>query len=169
MKIPTQPSRRAGFTLMEMLVVLAGLGLLIVFGCAIMVGLFKLHQASVASGFQLVRHETFADQFRDDVAHADAAPAALDRFQAGPTCLILTRRGSASVVYFEEAGEWKRRYGPKADIFTLHPGPEGTQLRFNRAGADGRLVSIRISFPQQARAKQRETLEIGAALGGDVR
>ena len=47
--------------------------------------------------------------------------------------------------------------------------PDGTLLRFNRAGADGRLVSVHITFPQQAQAKRREPLEISAALGGDVR
>jgi type II secretory pathway pseudopilin PulG len=166
---PVQCSRQGGFTLIEIIAVMAGLGLLLVFSSVIMVGLFKVHQASAASQLQLVRHETFADQFRDDVAQADTAPATLDKYNAGPTCLILTRRGSAPVVYFEEAGEWKRRYGPKGEIFRLHPGPDGTRLQFARSGAGNRLVSVRISLPQLPPSKRREPLEISAALGGDVR
>jgi type II secretory pathway component PulJ len=166
---PVQRSRHSGFTLIEIIAVMAGLGVLLVFSSVIMVGLFKVHQASAASQLQLVRHETFADQFRDDVAYADSAPATLDKYNAGPTCLILTRRGSAPVVYFEEAGEWKRRYGPRGQIFRLHPGPEGTRLQFARSGAGSRLVSVRISLPQLPPARRREPLEISAALGGDVR
>jgi prepilin-type N-terminal cleavage/methylation domain-containing protein len=165
----SRPPQRTGFTLIEVLAVMAGLALLISFGCALIAGLFRMHKSSAASRLNLVRHEVFADQFRDDVAHADSAPAKLDQFQAGPHCLILAMHDSSPVVYFEEAGIWKRRYGSRKDVLNLHPGPEGTQLEFLRSGPADRLVTVRILPPAVPRLKDRAPLEISAALGGDVR
>ena len=173
MKTPTpeqaRHNRRGGFTLIEIVAVLAGLSVLLVISCVILVGIFRLHESSAASHQNLSRHEVFADQFRDDVAHAESAPASLDKFQAGPNCLILSVHGSSPIVYFEEGGEWKRRSGPKNEIVNLHPGPEGTRLEFSRSGPANRVVTVHISRPHSPSAMHRNPLEISAALGGDMR
>ena len=95
---------RKAFSLVEMLAVLWGLGILTVLGVVIVAGVFKVHQFAAATHSDLNRFETFVDQFRSDVAHASAAPAALDKWTAGPGCLLLRYPDDSHIVYAEMDG-----------------------------------------------------------------
>ncbi|CAN5353284.1 hypothetical protein BH10PLA2_BH10PLA2_33490 [soil metagenome] len=162
------PARR-GFTLLEILVVLWGTGILTVFGCILLVGMFKVHQANSEFRQRVTRHETFVDQFRDDVASALTAPATSGKWKAGSGCLVLQKPDASTIVYAETDGEWRRSLEPKAASYALHPGPDGTKLEFVRSGPDNRLVTMRILAPQTRHGAKRDPVEITAALGGDVR
>jgi type II secretory pathway component PulJ len=160
---------RGGFTLMELLAVMFGVGILTIFGCMLLVSIFRVHQRSAEFRQRVTRHETFVDQFRDDVAGARNAPPASGKWKAGPACLILQKPDNTAIIYAETNGEWRRTLEPKGISYELHPGPDGTKLEFHRSGPDNRLVTMRIIVPQTRLAPRREPMEISAALGGDVR
>jgi type II secretory pathway pseudopilin PulG len=164
-----RPTCRGGFTLLEVLAIMWGMGILTVLGVAVLVGVFKVHQLTAATYLHLNQHETLVDQFRADVAQAVSAPATLEKWTAGPACLVLRNPAGAHVVYVQVDEEWKRIRGPKGETNSLHPGPKGTQVEFARSGPDGRLVTMRLTPPQPPVGKKPRALEISAALGGDVR
>ena len=161
--------RRRGFTLLEMLAVMAGLAIVAVMGATIMVGAFRIHQATAMAHTRANQHETFVDQFREDVARASSAPASLEKWAAGPTCLILQTAEGGQIVYVEKEGRFERWRWPKGGVYALHPGPVGTKVSFERTGPDGRFVTMNLQPPATAHGKARDPLYISAALGGDLR
>jgi prepilin-type N-terminal cleavage/methylation domain-containing protein len=172
MKVFLQPygrGRRRGFTLLEMLAVMAGLAIVAVMGVTIIAGAFKIHQSTSAAHTRANQHETFVDQFRADVARATSAPTSLDKWTAGPTCLILQTASDSQIVYVEAEGRLERWRWPKGGAYLLHPGPQGTKVSFDRSGPDGKLVTMKLKPPAPPNGKERDPLYISAALGGDVR
>ena len=163
------PGRRRGFTLLEMLAVMAGLAILSLMGVVIIAGAFKIHQATSAAHTRANQHETFVDQFREDVARAASAPASLDKWTAGPSCLILQTAEKTQIVYVDTEGRLERWRWPKGGAYLLHPGPEGTKVSFDRSGPDGKLVTMKLQPPASPNGKERDPLYISAALGGDLR
>jgi prepilin-type N-terminal cleavage/methylation domain-containing protein len=161
--------RRRGFTLLEMLAVMAGLAILSLMGVVIIGGAFKIHQATSAAHTRANQHETLVDQFREDVARATSAPASLDKWTAGPTCLILQTADNSQIVYVEKEGRLERWRWPTGGAYVLHPGPEGTIVSFDRSGPDKKLVTMKLKPPATPHGKERDPLYISAALGGDVR
>ena len=161
--------RRRGFTLIEMLVVMEGLAILSMMGALVIAGAFKLHTATATAHTRANQHETFVDQFREDIAHASGAPASLDKWTAGPSCLILQTSLGSQIVYVETEGRLERWRWPKGGAYVLHPGPEGTKVSFNRSGPEGRLVTMKLKPPAPIHGKERDPFEVSAALGGDLR
>jgi type II secretory pathway pseudopilin PulG len=175
MKVVVQSStvrvcgRRPGFTLLEAVAVMWGMGILMLVGVAIIVGVFKIQDATEAGYTQASRQETLVDQFREDVARAVAAPASIDKWTAGPAVLILRTSEGGHIVYATQNERLERWRLPKGDVYTLHAALAGTRMEFMRSGPDGRLVTMRLTPPPASTGKARDSLDIAAALGGDLR
>src|SRR5262245_7800786 len=80
---------RRGYTLVEMCVVMAGLIFLMTLLGATVWGTVRMQRTGEEVYRKHLARSALADQFRADVAHADAAPKTWSTFAAGPQCLIL--------------------------------------------------------------------------------
>jgi type II secretory pathway pseudopilin PulG len=163
-------SRRSGFTLLEMVVVMWTLGFALLIGSALLLGSVRMERATAASYHRLTLRSELADQFRADVAQAVSAPDNVDRLTASPTCLILRLAENKHVVYRWEDGRLERNElagtGTARRRFSL--GVDQTAVEFTRAGLDGRVVTMRMSQLRGPTNVERQ-IAIAAALGGDVR
>ncbi len=165
---PAVPSRK-GYTLLEMLVVMATMGIACLLGTAAMVGALRVQQGVAGAVDRLTRRSVLADEFRDDVARALETPETLDERRAGARCLILRQAGNRVVVYQEADGVLRRGEGTNdADLAwgVRSTGPEGTVVEFSRPGPG--LVSLQLRDPHGKELVPRETT-ITAALGGNRR
>jgi prepilin-type N-terminal cleavage/methylation domain-containing protein len=158
---------RAGFTLMEMLAVLSLYGILLSLLMMTLVGILRLEHGSRAALDRLGWQAVLADQFRDDVAQALAAPAHWQGQSAGPACLILEMSDKRHVVYLWEKSELFRleEAGGKSKKVPLPGRGEGT-VTFIRMGPEQRLLTLRLAEPG-SRAGRGLLLDVSAALGGD--
>ena len=163
--------RRPGFTLLEALVAMAVFTLILGVCVALVVGLLDTHAAGVRALERTVAVGLLADQFRADVAAAEAAPPKAGEYVAAADTLILQRPGGALVVYRIADGEVRRlEPGAKeaADVpFTL--GGEATAVEFRRDDA-GRTLTLRWSHTRgTGKAAVRTAIDVAAVLGGDLR
>lgn len=161
---------RAGFSLVEVLVVMALLGFLMSYATITLWAMVRIQQADARHYHNLIRHNTLADRFRDDVGNAAAAPEALGILRVNPQCLILRRADGVNVVYSIgdnglERLELNGDFEPTAvlNVYELH---EGQHIEFAADNA-GRLLTLRIT--DVGEFHQKPAVEIMAALGGDVR
>jgi hypothetical protein len=148
--------------------VMAMVTLLLGLGMALLLTVMRADQVASATLRDLSRHGELADQFRADVARADAAPDRLGDLTASPECLIL-RTNTEHVIY--------RWHGEKLDRTVRGDGPETNRpvalskenmaVEFVRTAGGRPMITVRVteSIP---RAAPRVT-EIAAALGGDMR
>lgn len=163
-------SRRAGFTLIEMVVVLGLLVVLMAVGSAALAELLQVRKAAGKTQERLVRRGELADQFRADVALAVATPLANEYYRASPTCLILQLANHRQIVYqwtdgrlerlLIETGRTKRR------PFDL--GDDVTAVQFSHDKAGSQLIELTVTEMVGKRKLERQST-IAAALGGDVR
>lgn len=162
--------RRAGFSLLEILVVTWLMGLLLLLGVASLLGALKVEEAAASANRDLLDRSALADAFRGDVASAVAAAEAVGAVKAGPACLILRSADGKHVVYRWEKGQLERSApdGPKSPWRPLAAGRGVTAVEFVRGGVDGRLVTLRLTASRVAHGATSRT-EYAAALGGDVR
>ena len=87
-KIPAGQCRSA-FTLLEMVAVMWGLSVLAILQeQSVLVATFKVRRANESAQKQGSQQESLVDQFRADVARANALPDKVDKWSAAPTCLI---------------------------------------------------------------------------------
>ena len=163
-----QWSRRRAFTLLEVAAVLAILSVLMLLLTAALVGAFRIEELAAGSYNRLIRQEVVADQFRDDVAAASAAPKERAKDRAGPDCLLLTRPDGGQVVYRWEDESLVRTevIGGKETAHALPVG-SGVTVAFARS-ADDRLLTLRLSEARGPR-KVKQIVDVTAALGGDLR
>jgi prepilin-type N-terminal cleavage/methylation domain-containing protein len=162
---------RPGFTLLEVLLVMIALGVVVTLSLAMVLGTWRIEQASAAA----LQHQTveaqLADQFRADVAHAVATPDRLGAVTAGATCLILRGADGRHVVYRWQAQRLERSEVPVGaeklpQVLLRATDYDSAAVEFRRSGADRGLLSLEL-VKTHGRAKR--TLEIAAALGGDHR
>jgi type II secretory pathway pseudopilin PulG len=187
-RAPALARRRPGFSLVEMVALMWALGLAMVVGAALLVGVIRTERAAAASYRRLADRGALADQFRDDVGQAAAAPDRMDEWTAGPTCLLLMLADGRRVTYCWDDGHLERseqrdartfrRYMPLGIDSGPRPVPaadregrdmKGTEVEFTRTGNDGRILTLRVSEPPAAAGVASRPVEIVAALGGDVR
>src|SRR5262245_19368299 len=90
---------RAGFTLLEIALVMAAMGLVLLLLSAAMIGALRTQQLAIGVSNRVMAHGTLADQFRADVARAATAPESLGDQRADSTRLILRMSGGNHVVY----------------------------------------------------------------------
>src|SRR5438105_2294572 len=104
----TSCSRRRAFTLLEMLVIMAAMGTLMALLAVTMLGILRVEGGSRAALDRISIYARLADQFRSDVAQAEAAPEQWQTQAAGPACVILRIAGDEHVVYRWETNQLLR-------------------------------------------------------------
>jgi type II secretory pathway component PulJ len=159
---------RLGFTLMEMLTVMWALSIAAVLGATLLLAALRADQVAATTLRGLAWRAELADQFRADVAAADATPDHLGDLAHGPACLILHQPGGNHVVYRWREGRLERavRAGDRETRWDVTVG-EGVAVEFDRAAGERPLVTLRL-VETPARDVTRRTV-VQAALGGDVR
>jgi prepilin-type N-terminal cleavage/methylation domain-containing protein len=157
---------RPGWSLLELIAVMAILGVLMAMTFATLAGTVRTEQASVASFHKLAVQSALADLFRADVAQAKAAPDKLDALAKGPACLILELPDRSHIVYRWDKGRLTRSTfsGKKTAEQPVPLGEKRATVEFLWSGEAAHvLLTLRVKGPAAA------PLEITAALGGDNR
>lgn len=164
---PRPNTRRPGFTLLEMTVVMVALGVLMLLGAELIVGAIRADGVGAAADTRATLRGELGRSFRRDVAGAEAAPDTLGDAAAGPDHLILQMPGGAAVVY-----EWRddkltrTERGADGEARRALPlAPGRVRVEFARP-KDG-LVTLRLV--EAPRAGPERVTELSAALGGDLR
>ena len=83
---------RRGFTLLEMLVIMVAMGILIALLAVTMLGILRVEGSSRAALDRISIYARLADQFRSDVAQAEAAPERGERCREGKSHRLVQRR-----------------------------------------------------------------------------
>src|SRR5437870_11182027 len=91
-------SRRA-FTLVEMLLVLALMGILSGAFALVLLAITRVESGHRAALDRLSAYTILADRFREDVGRAKEAPQHWQTYTAGPGCLILSTARGRHIVY----------------------------------------------------------------------
>jgi prepilin-type N-terminal cleavage/methylation domain-containing protein len=169
MKRHCQRDRRSGFTLIEMVCVLATMSLLMLFGTSLIVTVIKTGGVGDKTSDRVHQRSELAKQFRGDVAGAKIAPVKADGLEAGPALLLLSMPNGSTVIYrWNEDG--LMRIERNKDKETTHRIPfdtRNTQLEFTRPTAGSRLISLRIT--QTPSKGQVNITDLSATIGGDSR
>ena len=105
-------SRRAGFTLLEIMAVMTVLALVLGLLIVSLTSLLRLEQADSAFYDRVMNNDRVADRFRTDVAQATSAPTEWSTYQAGTHCLILEQPNGMHVVL--SMGHRQQQAGPLA-------------------------------------------------------
>jgi hypothetical protein len=160
--------RRPGFSLIEVLALMAGLAAALALLGIVLVGALKLEQAGTGALHRLAARRDLAEQFRADVARAAEAPPRWQEDAAGPSCLILGDGKNRHVVYRWEGQrllrvEFVGDEGHRREV-GLGGGPSAVE--FERSGG-GRLLTLKLSAVRKDGVKQ-PSATITAALGGDL-
>jgi hypothetical protein len=155
-----------------MLVLIVALGILLGLLAMTMLGIVRVEGGSRVALDRLSIYSRLADQFRDDVAQAEAAPQQWQIHTAGSACLILRMPGGDYLVYRWEANQLVRIHYPSSGkpVSTLLLARGRGEVTFQRGG--DRLLELQCTetLPQRDQKPARHTLlEIAAALGGDRR
>ncbi|HEV3082787.1 MAG TPA: type II secretion system protein [Gemmataceae bacterium] len=171
---PAARGRRRGFSLLEMLVVIVALGILIGLLATTLLGIVRVEGGSRAALDRLSIYSRLADQFRDDVAQAEAAPQQWQTHTAGPACLILHMPGGQPLVYLWEANQLVRMdfQDPAKPIRTVMLARGRGDVAFEHGKTGDRLLKLRITETHLQRDKKPAThtlVEVAAALGGAQR
>lgn len=164
--------RRAGFTLIEVLVVMAVMALYVAVGSVLIFGVLRTYEADAAAQRRSTARRILADQFRADVAAAEAAPDRDGDDTAGPRRLLLRQPGGRLVAYRRTAAGLERlaTRGDDVERLVLALGGEPVEVEFRRGGPDGRLVTLRLTETRGTEgAEVHFTHDLTAALAGDLR
>jgi hypothetical protein len=161
---------RAGFSLMEVTAVLAGMSFLMILSALLLISTFRIKDTSTDALDRQGRRSVLADLFRDDVAGAVEAPERHGDLTAGNECLILRKPDGNHLAYRVVDGRLERWHRSAEDGTPLwmHLEPVGIAADFSRTGPDGRLITLRIA-QMQGRGASKRPVAIAAALGGDLR
>jgi prepilin-type N-terminal cleavage/methylation domain-containing protein len=161
--------RRPGFTLLEMVLVMAALSAFLALIGATLVGTIRLQHVGGEVFLSLRAQNMLAEQFRADVARAAEAPPAFERWTARANCLILRLNNGNHIIYHwdQERLERTERNGPDTLRQTLPTGNPRVTAEFSRAGPGQRLVTLRLV--EARKQGDKRVLDISAALGGDLR
>ncbi|QDU23109.1 type II secretion system protein [Urbifossiella limnaea] len=155
--------RRAGFTLLEMVVVMWGMGVAMAVGGFVLVTAFRATKLGEAADTRTAYRAELGRVFRADVARAEAAPEMHNDLSAGADRLFLRLPGGAVVTY-----EWTDEGLFRAEGQSRMPLPLGSaqeRVEFPRP-ANG-VATLRLV--QTIPGGVVRTAEVSAALGGDAR
>lgn len=162
--------KRAGFTLIEMLVVMFAMSIAFGFGATILLAALRIDQAGAATLRLLAWRTELAEQFRGDVARADAAPERFGEMTGGPARLILHRPDGVHVAYVWHDDGRLERIVRAADGETrrvLPVGASNVSVQFARGDGGRPLFTLRlVETPPTGSARR---VEVSAVLGGDLR
>jgi hypothetical protein len=161
--------RRAGFALIEVMMLLFALTIAIALGTALLVVTMKANGAASKTLVQLTAPNALADRFRADVAAAGSAvfPPQRGQESAASDEIILPRSETEQITYRFDNGIIVRlqRVGEKVtrQEFPIAAGYRGVSFRRSEG-----MVTMRLHGAGD-RAKSAPTQDITAALGGDRR
>src|SRR5262249_34319392 len=140
------------------------------FGATILLAALRIDQAGAATLRLMAWRTELADQFRADVARADAAPQRLGELTAVPTCLILRRPAGAHLGYqWHDDGRLERtvRGADGETRRDLPVGASNVSVEFAPGGGARPLMTLRfVEVPPSGSARR---VEVSAVLGGDLR
>ena len=160
-------SRRRGLSLVEVCCIMALIAVIGTLLTLLLRETLKVEQIQAQGFDKLLLDNVLADLFRADVAQAENAPPQWEQYTADATTLILQMKKDEHLVYRWQQGELLRlRYDPQAQSERQVPVGGDRRVEFVHATGDAKLVRLRLS---PAREVSGQTLEIAAALGGDVR
>jgi hypothetical protein len=163
-------TRRAAFMLIELLIVMAVLGLLMSLSAAIILGIMRTYEADAGFFQRGEAQDQLADTFRRDVAAARAAPGRAGVFTASSRCLILRLPDHRLVVYeATDAGVQRTEIVAEDQAQRLLPlGSKRARVAFERT--DECLLTLQWTESRGLEdAPLEQTSEYRAALGGDLR
>jgi len=173
MKLPNRTGRQ-GFTLLEVMGLMASLVTAMLLGGTILIGALQTQQLASGAKRRLVQRNELVDQFRSDVARAVATTDSFtfgeEKQTASPTCLILTRPDKRQVVYLwsaKQLGRWEP-VGDKLQGRQLPVGSDCTGVEFVVGTGDRALVTMRLKV-KGPKDKPDQPIEFTAVLGGDLR
>lgn len=167
----TTVTRRRGFTLVEMLAVILMMAVVGGLLAMLLIDALAVQRTQGASQDRMRAQALLADEFRADVARAEAAPQDWDKYRADAQTLILRMSDAEHVVYLWRKERMERRTfaGGKEAARELSVGGERVGVEFARDAFDSRLLRLRLLALRDGSAAAGQTLEIVAALGGDRR
>ena len=173
MKLPKRAVPRGGFTLIEVMVVMFAMTIAFGFGATLLLAALRIDQAGGATLRLLAWRTELADQFRADVARADAAPDRLGELTRGPTCLILHRADGSHVIYqWQTDGRLERivRAGESETRRALPVGnPEVAVEIAAEPPAARRFPLVTLRLVETSPSGTARRVEVSAVLGGDLR
>lgn len=168
-------SRRAGFTLVEIVVVMFALGILVASGTVMVLAATKAAALTDAATEEFGRLTELSRLFRADVGGASEMPDKLGDVVAGREALILRRADGSTVVYRMVEGKLERRERRSDDERTMRFGfnslkvvvefsrPSEPEKAKEKGKGGENLVTLRLTSP---RVQSGRVTEIKAALGG---
>ncbi len=162
----THRTQRIGFSLMEVIAVLAGLSFLMYLSAVLLISTVRIRDASADAVAHQAQRALLIDQFRADVAEAVDAPASLGEWKAGPDCLILRHPNGRHILYRFEADLLLRaaQAARIAEPNWVAQEPALAAVEFHRGGPQQRQITLRLTP-----ASTKLALDISASLGGDLR
>jgi hypothetical protein len=160
---------RSAFTLFEILVVMASMGAVLLLSTATYLAAQRINRSAAGLSGRLAVQAALADQFRQDVTQAKAAPGTFEKNHANAQCLILQVPDGRHIVYRWDKGQLERiaHVGRKESRQRLPIGSDRAVVEFSRSGPSGRLVTLRLT-EQPGSTPPRRAVEISASLGGDL-
>lgn len=155
--------KRGGFSLIEMLVVLAALAMLMGLSFTLLFGMVRTDRVGEGTLRRINRRAEIADQFRDDVHAAIDMPAERGEYRAGPTCLILKQGDASWVVYQAEPGRLIRivQSGGTSTRTPIRLASEESDAEFSRIDGVARL-----RLTELVKHGTAKVAVIDAAIGG---
>jgi len=162
---------RPGFTLTEMLCVMALLAVLSSILTLIIIGTLEVERTQAAGFDRLLQNKSLAEQFRADVSAAESAPAEWQGRRADEHRLILQMKTGAHVVYAWQDNTLRRQVylDKQSSEATLPASGPNVDVEFVVAEPKAKLVRLRLHTLRKGERAEGESLEIAAALGGDWR
>lgn len=158
MRLPKR--RRAGMALIELLMLLLGLGAAMALGTALLLVALRANSQAATALLRMTAEQTIADRFRHDVAAAEAVlfPPDRDRESTVSGEIVLRRSDTEQITYRFDNGRLIRveRVGEKVTRVELAVGPGCRSVSFRRGEG---TVTMRL---QGTKAQ-----DITAAVGGD--
>ncbi len=162
---------RSGFTLLELLVVITVLAVLGMILTMLLKLTLDTERAQASSFDRLAQTSRLADEFRADVARAETTLAIWQDLRANEQTLILSLKDKSQIVYqWKEGKLWRTLF--EADDFTERVVPidaKDVRPEFVRPTDTSRLVRLRLHRLGNGDVSPGQTLEVAAAIGGDVR
>jgi prepilin-type N-terminal cleavage/methylation domain-containing protein len=161
--------KRTGFTLLEMMCVMAVLGILLMAGTGLIVTVMKTSSMGDRIGNRVSQRAELAKQFRDDVARAERARDKFGDLEAGPTVLILRMPDESTIIYRINDDGCTRieRKNLSETSRRLPLDAKNTTVEFTHPAGSSKLITMRIT-ESPSRGPVNVT-ELSAALGGNSR
>lgn len=160
---------RAGFTLLELIVVMWALGFLMLVGALLVVAALKTDQSARNTVNRLSQHSQLADRFRADVARAEGAafPKEPEQQRETPSSLVLRMSEKHHVMYLWKDGHIDRVEEADSKSYQqFSVGNDCADVEFLWTDLNNPVLTLRLIRTSK---EGSSVLDISAALRGDLR